>query len=399
MKATLIDGQKTTDHYLMEKTTLSVSSLAQIQKPLKIYNLSHASDVYIEDTALRSERLSPLNKPRSISREMSDDALVDEPEQSCLREFDLSQEAVFDIATLKPLETKQFSNLEATPYSFETPFDVLSWASAFLTESPLALSLLRHARETGWKLALNDLGTGGFHLDSAEKIIELDDFGLDYKSLGQSSYFRLSLLCILAKALREIWHENEWGAFEGKYKPEAVLLLERARAADADAVSVIIGWELRGAGYNDIWRHILGSEEGDMAQVLTNLLERYPTALYNGMAMAHVFRQWYADLARVDALDYMTLEQMDFIITEQIFELGDQQVVPEDFEKLSTLPDEICYLKELGETVSKDPFFNSINDPINQAHLFQIVYDSKVTYVSGIPFRDATLARKFLKAD
>ena len=158
MKATPIDGQKTTDHYLMEKTTLSVSSLAQIQKPLRIYNLSHADDVYIEDNALRSDRLSPLNKPRSISRTMSDDALVDEPDQSPLREFDLSQEAVFDIATLKPLKTKQFSNLEATPYSFETPFDVLSWASAFLTESPLALSLLRHAEETGWKLALNDLG-------------------------------------------------------------------------------------------------------------------------------------------------------------------------------------------------------------------------------------------------
>ena len=54
----------------------------------------------------------------------------------------------------------------------------------------------------------------------------------------------------------------------------------------------------------------------------------------------------------------------------------------------------ITYLKGVVETVMRDPFFCSLEDPINEAHLFQIVYDNKVTLVEGVPFRDDKLARK-----
>ena len=355
-----------------------------------------------ENVAVRSDRLSPLTKPRSISRggDEGSDLLTSTQENfPSIREFDLEDLSVFDIGTLRPIETKKFVNLEAYPHIFEADQDVLCWASALLSESPLALALLKEAEDTGWRIALSDLGTGGFHLDAAEKIIELDHYGLDAASLGRSSFFRISLVCVLAKALRDIWHENRWGAFEKDYKPEAVVMLERARAADADSVSIFIGWELRSAGYSDIWRHIIGSDDGDIAQVLVNILDRYPTALYNGMALAHVFRQWYADITRIDALDHSTLEHMDFSLRDQMIEFGDKNSLAIDFENLSALPDGSVYLKELGETVSRDPFFCGLNDPINQAHLFQIVYDSKVTYVDGIPFRDAQLARKFFSAD
>ena len=367
---------------------------------------SRVQEFYLNgDNDLRSDRLSPLTKPRSVKRQnqQEGDNYAEEKTNlndfASLREFDLEKDSVFEIQELAPLKTKKFANLEAYPYAFEEERDVLCWATALLSESPVALSLLHEAEKTGWKLALNDLGTGGFHLDATEQIIELDNFGLDAKALGQSLFFRTSLICILAKALREIWHENRWGAFETDYKAEAVLLLERARAADADSVSILVGWELRSAGYNDIWRHILGSDDGDMAQVLINILERYPTALYNGMALAHVFRQWYADVSRVDALDHTTLEQLDFGLRDVSIKLGEKDITAKDFERLSTLPDTSIYLNELGATVARDPFFCGLNDPINQAHLFQIVYDSKVTYVDGIPFRDSKLARKFFSAD
>jgi hypothetical protein len=358
-------------------------------------------EYYLEEDDVRSDRLSPLTKPRSVTRQNASEEgdIQEDLAPSAIREFDLEKESVFTVKDLAPLKTKKFANLEAYPFAFETDRDVLCWASALLSESAVALSLLHEAEKSGWKLALNDLGTGGFHMDAAEKIIELDNFGLDVASLGQSAFFRISLVCILAKALREIWHENRWGAFETDYKAEAVLLLERARAADADSVAVLIGYELRSAGYSDIWRHILGSDDGDMAQVLINILERYPTALYNGMALAHVFRQWYADVSRVDALDHTTLEQIDTGLCETSLKLGDKDMGAKEIEKLSTLPDTSVYLKELGSTVARDPFFCGLNDPINQAHLFQIVYDSKVTYVDGIPFRDDKLARKFFSAD
>lgn len=364
---------------------------------MKEFHLNESVDV-----DMKCDRFSPLTKPRSVSRQ--GDVLCDtvESQVSKIIDYHLDQGDIFDIGQLRPIETKHFVNLDAYPHAFDSDYDVLSWACALLSESPLALSHIKKAQEAGWTICLNDLGTDGFHLDVMQKTIELDHYGLDAKSLGRSAFFRNSLLCVLAKAFRDIWHEEKWGAFESEYKPEAIVLLERARAADTDSVSIIIGWELRQAGYTDIWRHILGSEESDMAQVLTNILERYPTAIYNGMALAHVFRQWYADMARVDALDHSTLEHMDFALRDshdKTEKFGNKNAESHDFEKLATLPDGTVYLKELGDTVARDPFFCGLNDAVNQAHLFQIVYDSKVTYVAGIPFRDEKLARKFLLAD
>lgn len=368
-----------------------------IKKPYKSYILNQSSSDEGSIT-VRANRFISLSKPRSIQRavggEIEDDP--DVKEVPSFTEYDLEDDGVYDIGTLEPLETKHYKNLEACPYVFENDLDVLSWATALMTESPLGFALLKQAQDSGWQLALSDLDTGGYHLDVTSKIIELDNFNMDARSLGHSAFYRNSLVSILAKALRDVWHEDRWGAFEEHYKPEAVLLLERVRAADTDSVAVFISWELRGAGYNDIWRHALGAEDGDMARVLINILERYPTALYNGMAMAHVFRQWYADVARVDALDHVSLQHMDDILQENDIRFGKKAALSKEFEMLSLLPDGVVYLKELGRTVSTDPFFNGLNDPVNQTHLFQIVYDSKVTYANGIPFRDAKLARKFL---
>lgn len=384
---------------------LSKSDLVLKANPKKEFHLSSDLDHFEEDIAVRSDRLSPLTKPRSVSRGQNDahDILKEKSSFDSIREFDLEKDAVFTFKELKPLQQKDYLNLDAYPFGFKEDRDVVTWATALISHSEQGAALIKEAINSGWKIAMNDLGTGGFHMDAFDKIIELDNFGLNPSSLGHSAFFRKSLICVLAKALREIWHENRWGAFELVYTPESVLMLERARAADADSVSVLIGWELRSAGYNDVWRHILGSEDGDMAQVLINILDRYPTALYNGMALAHIFRQWYADVSRVDAMDHDTLEHLDFSINDfdgnNAFEFGTDKLDAKDLEKLSTLPDGTIYLKELGETVSRDPFFCGLNDPINQAHLFQIVYDSKVTYVDGVPFRDQKLARKFLKAD
>ena len=135
-----------------------------------------------------------------------------------------------------------------------------------------------------------------------------------------------------------------------------------------------------------------------MAQVMVNILEKYPTAIYNGMAIAHIFRQWYADINRIDAVDHDTLERLDILLHQKSGLIGSAKLSENDILNISTLPDGTQYLTDLSDTVAKDPFFSGLNDPINQAHLFQIVYDNKVTYVKDIPFRDQLLASKFLNA-
>jgi len=42
----------------------------------------------------------------------------------------------------------------------------------------------------------------------------------------------------------------------------------------------------------------------------------------------------------------------------------------------------------------EDPYYAGMNDPINQAHLHQMIYDLQVTMVNNVPFSDYDLARK-----
>ncbi len=132
-----------------------------------------------------------------------------------------------------------------------------------------------------------------------------------------------------------------------------------------------------------------------MAIVFTRFLERDPGALFNGAALAYAFRQWYADTARVDGVDHDTLERLDDILggMDQPASFGQNRLDETVLEDLATLPDGTRYLQGLGEGILRDPFFAGLNDPINQTHLFHLIYDLEVVMVNNVPFRDARLAR------
>lgn len=279
----------------------------------------------------------------------------------------------------------------------DTAHEVLAWAAGLLTQSPAGAALLRHAAESGWSAGLADLHNGGYFINPESRRILLDSFSLDASALGNSLYFRNGLLTGFIRALRDIWHEGRVSATEESgFAPEYILMIERARAADCDTATVLVCWELRGAGFPDVWRHVLGGTEGDMAIVFTRYLERDPGALFDGAALAYAFRQWYADSSRVDGCDHETLESLDGILsgTDSRNPFGRAMPAGTDVESLSVLPDGICYLAGLGETVLRDPFFAGMNDPVNQTHLFHLIYDMEVTMVNNVPFRDSALARR-----
>ena len=286
-------------------------------------------------------------------------------------------------------------HVQAQPRVFQGELDALLWCARLMNDSPTARQLCNDAAESGWSVGLADLKNEGFFIDSEEHTILLDHFSLAPSAIGRSAFFRHVLLTTFIRALRDIWHDERLGEIERDYQPEQILMIERVRAADCDTVTILCGWELRAAGHTEVWRHLLGSEEGDMAIIFSRFLERDPGALFNGAALAYAFRQWYADTGRVDAIDHDTLEALDDILqyAEQPDPFGQTRLDPQNLEDLSILPDGTCYLSGLGGGIMRDPFFAGLNDEINQTHLFQMMYDMEVVMVNNVPFRDATLAR------
>ena len=315
----------------------------------------------------------------------------------------------FDFDTFRPDETLKGIDCWLIAQVFEDvqaqPEDVLEIThykhvlhQCFMTlmTSPSALLMIKEAMAQGWQISISDQGESDFHLDVPAKILTLHDQNLMPEALARSPYFFNTLCVSFIRALRDIWQETRHGGFDEDYGPEYILMLERVRTADCDVLSILVGWELRSEGHGGLWRHLIGSEEGDMAMAFSNYLEKDPSSLFNGKALAASFKQWYQDPARVNSCDHETLEYMDDVLQDYPVgnPFGTRKPTRIGVEILSCLPDRTAYLRDMGDEILADPLYCGLNDEINQGHLMQIMRDMKVTYVEGVPFRDTMLAER-----
>ncbi len=272
----------------------------------------------------------------------------------------------------------------------------LSWCANILNSSPTARLMLKEVSDKDWQVTLEDLNGGDYCIDVEQKLLILDNNALEASALAKSNYFRNTILITMIKALRDIWQEKRHGGFDEFYSPEHILLMERIRAADLDVIAVLVAWELRAEEYSEGWRHIIGSDIGDLAMSYSGYLERDPTARFNGQALVATFKQWFRSTLRVDDCDRDALEYMDEILGNSNLAnpFGRKSPAKMNIEVLSCLPDRSAYLQGLGAEIMHDPMFSSVDNEINQTHLFHIMYDLEAVMVQNVPFRDAALARK-----
>lgn len=370
---------------------------AQQAEPTTLSPSSRVSENAEGAGAMRSDRLTRKTHLRRLSvRNHAPDVIDLTSGQASVDEATIDDVVWILDELLDEARCYAPDTVQEHPYHFESGDDVLLWCARMIDQSPTARRLMEEAGARGWGIGFGDLKNEGFYIDLDKSRIILDHFSLSPEALGRSTFFRNTLLTTFVRALRDIWHEDKFETAHTTYAPEYVMMLERVRVADCDTVTVLCGWELRTAGFTEVWRHILGSEEGDMAIIFTRFLEREPGSIFSGAALAYAFRQWYADVSRVDSVDHDTLEQLDGIVSEDEGQLvfGQRRLDSAAIEDLSTLPDGTRYLNGLGEGILRDPFFAGLNDPINQTHLFHLMYDMEVVMVNNVPFRDQKLARK-----
>ncbi len=279
--------------------------------------------------------------------------------------------------------------------------DVLRWSLSVLERSPSARQMLDEVCAKDWAVSFEDLRGGDYYIDVEQKLLVLNHNALDPAALGASLYFRNIVLVNLTKALRDIWQEKRHGGFERHYAPEHILFMERLRSADLDVLSILTAWELRSENYTDLWRHLIGSDIGDMAMMYSGHMDRDPSSAYNGQALQAVFKQWYRDAGRIKACDHDALEYMDEIlaVSDDVNPFGKRRPGKMNIEMLSCLPDRTAYLQGQGSEILADPLYIAVDEPINQSHLMHIMYDLEAVVVEDVAFRDEDLARKIFPVE
>lgn len=272
---------------------------------------------------------------------------------------------------------------------------ILSELFKILLDSETAYSMIENIIESGWFIGINDCEGYDFCIDAEQKVILLNNHNLSSGALERSKYFFNTMLVSLVRALRMAWHEER--SNKDLFVPEDILMFERVLAADSYAVTALTAWELSQNGHSGLWRHLIGSSEGDIAMVFANTLEetRFSFSIYKALEKA--FIQWYQSEDRVNASDHESLEFIDLEIIqggENMSETFFRRLSSMDIERLSCLPDKTAYLNRKGQDILSDPFFAGLDDEVNQAHMKQIVYDMRVTYVGEVPFQDPDLAAR-----
>lgn len=275
--------------------------------------------------------------------------------------------------------------------------DVAYWASALLLQSATGARLLKSAADYDWALGFDDLDDNGWVLDNQDYIACINKAQIKVESLGRSPFFLNTILCDLIRAQRDIWLEERNEIDYADHHPETVLKVERMRAADIESLVIQVAWELRSIGYASLWRHLLGSDIGDMAILFSRFMERDPASLFDGSALLVAFKQWYADEDRINLIDRVALEICDDILftsTEMKRVFKQKTLADKSLYEFFALPEGRPYLAPIMQEILRSPYFAAMQNPINEAHLYHILRDLEVCYVGNVPFRDPVLADK-----
>jgi len=292
-------------------------------------------------------------------------------------------------------------NVDNKKESVTSERDLLCHCLSILTQSPAASIMIEEAKSQGWRAGFDSFADIDFYIDVPEKLILLSHHDYSAAKLAGSSHYMTIILLALVRALRDVWQEKRHGAFDERLSPEAILMHERIRAADCEAITTLVAWELRSEGHGDLWRNLIGSDDGDLALAFADYLDCHPSESFTHNALAVVFDTWFNSERRVAACDHQTLQYMDDVMED--FEgknpFGRESLSPRDVEILSCMPDKSAYLRGHGAEILRDPYYAGMNDGMNQTHLFHIMRDLRIVYAGNVAFQDESLARKIFPDD
>lgn len=283
---------------------------------------------------------------------------------------------------------------ETLPFSFANDEDVLIWALAILCESPLARSFAFDARFEDWAIELDDCEDGHFIAEPQIRTLILPRCAPSAVALGRSPYMRQLFLLEFCRGLRAIWHLDSGVPSSHNLTIKDQIVWNRLVRADLDVMSLTVAWDLREADLPDLWRHLIGSDLGDLAISYAATLERHPQGLDLPVLLRQVYLQWLAADLLLEPVDHRTLERLDRGLTHASRVYGTRRIQASEILRLTAMAEDKSYLEGLATHLLADPELARMPDQVNAAHLAHLQEDLTAIRITQAGFRDQDLARR-----
>lgn len=298
---------------------------------------------------------------------------------------------------LRLVQQRQGENDDKSPEQIlsSTPFhcdeDALIWGLSILCKSSLGRSIAFDARFEDWSLEVDDIEDGHAIIDPQLRILILPRGTPSVTALSKSYHDRLAFLTNLARGLRMIWQDMNNVRTRTDLTADDQIFFERLRRADMDIMALRMVWDLRSEGFSAVWRHMIAGNIGDVAVAANHFWdhEEFPAGL------AQTFLTWMGCDHLLAECDNRTLDDMDVRLQKSVDDVcGVAMLKGDDVLNISRLPEGGAYLAPLARTLCYSTEFRHIPDPVNEAHMRQILEECSEMMTPSLVFRDSELERK-----
>ncbi|MFA7277019.1 MAG: hypothetical protein WC043_09485 [Pseudobdellovibrionaceae bacterium] len=287
-----------------------------------------------------------------------------------------------------------------SPTAFlESDEDALVWGLSLLCESPLMRAMAYDARFEDWALEVDDIDSDMPITDHQMRIVIIPRGTPSLSALNRNASARSEFLMQLACALRLIWQAMNGAVMRTSLSADDQIFLARLLYCDLDCVMTRMAWELKDTDHAALWRHLISAQGGDLALFASSLWEEDDEAANLPAHFAEMFLFWMHDNQLLGQIDCRTLDQMDERLEKSAESVcGYDLLEPSDVMAASRLPGDISYLAPLARTVLYSEALRHIPDPLNEAHLAQLMEDvgieAGLNRQSPLVFQDEDLAAK-----
>lgn len=274
---------------------------------------------------------------------------------------------------------------------FATDEDALLWGLSILCRSGLGRSIAFDARFEDWALEVDDIADGHPIIDPQLRILILPRGTPSTAMLSKSYHDRLQFLTNLARGLRMIWQDMNGVRARNDLTADDQIFFERVRRADMDVMTLRMMWDLRDIGFAALWRNLIAGNLGDVALAAGHFWDG--DVFPNGLAQT--FLTWMGCDHLLAECDNRTLDEMDTRLQRSVADVcGITMLTGDDVLAISRLPEGGSYLAAMARTLCYSTEFRHIPDPVNEAHLRQILEECSEIMAPSLVFRDSELERK-----
>lgn len=315
--------------------------------------------------------------------------------------FDLYDEnesvSLEDLLHLVQEQNETDDELEMRTANFSSDGEALVWSLSVICETKLGRDMAFDARFEDWSIEVDDIEDGHHIINPQLRILILPRFAPSALALARSQNDRTKFLLEMARGLRSIWHDMTGVRENAELTVDDQILWERLRRMDQDLCALKMAWDLREQGMGGIWRHIIASSLGDVAILASEIWEDFggTSDVPELDTFARLAPEWLSDATLLGEVDSYTCDILDARMQKSLREVcGVQQLTPKDLYTLSVLPGDSSYLAPVARTILYAPEFRSVPDPVNEAHIRQILEECEVLRSSPLVFSDSELEKK-----